>query len=66
MNILLALFSFITMRATEPSTHAGLAGIILAIKPFIPPVYVPLLDPIAALFAAGAVLLREKSTTATK
>ncbi len=52
-------------RMSEPSTHAGIAGIAQAAKIFAPQ-YAPILDVVTGAFSGAAVVISEKGKTDEK
>lgn len=64
IQLLIMIASAIYNRSREPSTHAGLSGLALALVPFLPDGWGPVAQAIAGLFGALAVSLAEKGGAA--
>lgn len=54
MNPILAVVTFILARMREPSTHAGIAAVLMALAPMFP-AYAGILQAIAVAFGGVAV-----------
>ena len=65
MPIVAVILSFFLNRAKEPSTHAGIAALAQALAFFVPPLWQPVVEPLAnaatAIFGVLAVTIREKA-----
>lgn len=54
MNSILTVITFLLARMREPSTHAGIAAVLMAVAPFLP-AYAGILQAIAVAFGGVAV-----------
>lgn len=60
MNPILLVLSFVISRLREPSTHAGIAALLLALSQMFP-AYALILQTAAAVFGGGAIAAPDPS-----
>lgn len=60
IQLLISLGLAVWDRTREPSTHAGLAALALALAHFMPAEYAPVAQAIAAVFGSLATVFAEK------